>query len=205
MIPKTANSPACWGSSELLKELIVTDKIKSIKPISRKYRSGNGLKGVLAFTEYEREWNMWAHVNYSELGCWEWRSRAPITPSNRPKISWGEKYLKVARISWMVTRGEIPEGIFVCHGCDNIACVRPDHLFLGTQQDNMMDMVKKGRFKPHLGENNTASRLKSSDVLRIREIHSAGGVYCTQIASQFNVSADTIRSIVRGTNWSWLK
>ena len=75
--------------------------------------------------------------------CWIWRG------SNRGKgygNIWANRLSKVAtRVSWELFKGVIPNGLLVCHTCDNPPCVNPDHLFLGTQQDNMNDKVKKGR------------------------------------------------------------
>src|SRR5262245_12283312 len=51
----------------------------------------------------------------------------------------------VHRVSWITNRGPIPNGIYVCHHCDTPNCFRPDHLFLGTPQDNVADMIAKGR------------------------------------------------------------
>lgn len=58
------------------------------------------------------------------------------------------KMVPAHRVAWTLTRGEITNGLVVCHHCDNGLCVRPDHLFLGTQSENMKDAVRKGRVAP---------------------------------------------------------
>jgi hypothetical protein len=87
----------------------------------------------------------WAKVQKS-AGCWTW------TANHLPKgygvigVGAADQGLKLAhRVSWEIHFGPIPAGLFVCHRCDNPPCVRPDHLFLGTVQDNVDDMVAKGR------------------------------------------------------------
>ncbi len=70
----------------------------------------------------------WSRVKKSKPGCWEW----PTTQ-------------RMSRMAFRLSRGHIPEGLWVLHTCNNPRCVRPDHLFLGTAYDNMQDMARKKR------------------------------------------------------------
>lgn len=108
-------------------------------------------------------------------GCWDWDSTYR-GDNGYPMFYWGvvdgkEKNMKASRASYILHKGEIPEGMHVCHACDNRSCVNPEHLWLGTHQDNMDDRSAKGRtsagahrynFKRNDELNNKISELRSS-------------------------------------------
>jgi len=78
-----------------------------------------------------------------ESGCWLWTGA--IDSHGYGKLKRRRKIITAHREAWRLHKGEIPNGMFVCHKCDTRACANPDHLFLGTHQDNMDDMKRKGR------------------------------------------------------------
>lgn len=103
-------------------------------------------------------------------GCWLWEG---ANLGDTPGCEYGVIYINhgsrvlAHRASWMLYRGEIPEGMKVLHRCDNPACVNPDHLFIGTQQDNIADMKAKGRAdrtKRPFGETIGTSKLTGREV-----------------------------------------
>ena len=95
---------------------------------------------------------LWAKVDRKgrfnrEIGrCWEWTGYRH--PMGHGMIGDGRRLVYTHRVSWEITNGPIPSGLLVCHHCDNPPCVRPSHLFVGTQADNVRDMWAKGRARP---------------------------------------------------------
>jgi hypothetical protein len=138
-------------------------------------------------------------------GCWEWQDK--LHPNGYAYATMYETNKKehVHRISYRVFKGEIPEGLYVCHHCDNKKCLAPDHLFLGSAKDNMQDALKKGRLE-HIklmhakGEKNGSSKLKEYEVQEIKKLI-LEGVKIAIISRKFNVSWSVIDSIKRNKTW----
>lgn len=101
-----------------------------------------GVPDALPKTLEER---FWAKVSQGD-GCWLWQGSCG-SPDAYGHITEGRKLLLAHRVSWVIHHGAIPDGLCVCHRCDNPRCVRPDHFFLGSHFENHQDAVRKGRLK----------------------------------------------------------
>jgi hypothetical protein len=148
--------------------------------------------------------NFWNKVGKdSSNDCWPWTGA--IHNPGYGKASIGhQKSIGAHRVSYILAYGQIPDGLFVCHRCDNRACVNPNHLFLGTPSDNTHDMDTKGRriTPDHHGENNPAAKINSEIAQIIRKRYNAGGVTMKQLGKEFGITGAQVRHIVRGFHWS---
>lgn len=140
----------------------------------------------------------WAHVEKTDT-CWVW---AGFKLKGYGRLSFLGQHVYAHRLAWELTNGPIPEGLCVLHQCDNPPCVRPDHLFLGTNAENMADRNAKGR---HLscgvrGENVVTHKLTEADVRTMRSLHTAG-VKIPSLARRFNVHYNTAYYVVRNRTW----
>lgn len=107
------------------------------------------------------------------------------------------------RVAWMLANGPIPDGMLVLHRCDNKLCVNADHLFIGTQKENLDDMDSKGRrvVARNHGEASGVARVSNGDVLEIRRAYDAGEATQVQLAERYRVGQSTISSIVLRRTW----
>ncbi len=137
-------------------------------------------------------------------GCWLWLGSVHTRTGYGQFGSGGAsgvrgKTLKAHRVSFELFKHKIPLGMLVCHTCDNRICVNPEHLFVGTNNDNLEDMRKKDRHSR--GERCRTSKLKDWQVLEIR---SSKDRHAT-IARKYGVSQTTIFHIIRRNTWKHLK
>jgi len=119
--------------------------------------------------------------------CLKWGGSFFVTGYGQVKVNW--KNRKAHRVSYELTFGKIPDGLFVLHHCDNRWCVNPQHLYVGTQKDNMADMSTRGRDR--VGEKNGNSKLKLFQIELIQHFR-RGGASVSALAKQFKVHPTTI-------------
>lgn len=147
-------------------------------------------EGVFGALTRER---MDAHVSPEPMsGCWLWTGTVDQNGYGMMTLG-GVRGLRAHRVAWMIANGPIPSGLFICHRCDNPACVNPAHLFAGTHRDNMKDKAAKGRAC-------SPTRLRPADVLAIREAVERGDLQRV-VAARYGVHAVTVGKIVRGERW----
>lgn len=139
----------------------------------------------------------------AKTDCWEWQRTKNRKGYGQIGIKSG-KMVATHRLSYQLHKGEIPEGLLVCHKCDNPSCVNPEHLFLGTNSDNIKDSFRKGR-NCNKGQNSPTAKLKKEQVIKIREL-SKTGKNQREIAKLFPfVSESTVHLIVKNKTWQNIK
>ncbi len=131
-------------------------------------------------------------------GCWEWTAARNDCGYGRFSVS-GGRTVPAHRFSYEMSRGRIPDGLIVCHHCDNPPCVNPDHLFLGTHADNFADAVRKGRHlpPPHpQGFRHPRTKVSAEIVNRIRALYAEGAGSQRILGRSFGLSQRTVARIV---------
>jgi hypothetical protein len=149
---------------------------------------------------YDTASTLWAKVKVDvSTNCWEWTGSK--TRWGYGQIRANKKVYATHRLAYELARGPIPQGMFVCHRCDNPGCINPDHLFIGTAADNTADMMAKGRHARVRGGEHSSSKLTEADV---RAIRAATNVSQRRLAEQYGVGSTTIHAILRRKTWSHL-
>lgn len=160
----------------------------------------------------------WKRVDQSggPDSCWEYTSSRTV--DGYGKLGWtpAMPFYVAHRFAWFATNGPIPDGMFVCHRCDNPPCCNPAHLFIGSNADNMADMVSKGRQlsgdrnptvtnpeRVPRGEHHWSARLTEENVISMREMFK-DGQQLPRIAEIFGVSKQVAHKAISGRTWAHL-
>lgn len=149
--------------------------------------------------------DFWSRVAVRDLDeCWEWNGYRSAPGYGRYRVP-RSHYTAAHRFAYELAHGQIPAGMFVCHACDNPACVNPLHLWVGTAADNNRDCREKGRARggtlsPCRGESSPKAKLTRKQVDEIRVLRAEGATQ-DSLAAQFGVSRATIWNIVHKKTW----
>lgn len=139
-----------------------------------------------------------------ESGCWLWTAAADDKGYGRFQLGSGRRGTVLShRFAYELRNGPIPAGLNALHKCDTPSCVNPDHIFLGTLQDNVRDMDRKGRRnnpmpKTQRGSAHYAARFTDQQV---REIRRDARRVCV-IAREYGVGHGSISTIKSGKSWA---
>lgn len=143
----------------------------------------------------------WSKVNKTE-GCWEWTA-------GKTKDGYGifkvhtKNLMRSHRYAWELECGPIPKGLCVLHKCDNRKCVNPNHLFLGTNEDNVKDREQKGRgvMPDQNGENNSMAKLTEEEIKNIRFRYENENITQKELGKIYNIDQSAVSIIINKKVW----
>jgi len=134
----------------------------------------------------------------NENGCWEWIASCRNYWDGQ--LHYKGKWYSAPRLSYEMHKGKIPVGLHVCHTCDNPKCVNPEHLWLGTHQDNMKDRMIKKRGNVPKGEKCKGAKLSELQITEIRDKHKKG-ITQTALGKEYKVTQSAIWYAVQNKTW----
>lgn len=138
-------------------------------------------------------------VSGNARGCWIWGGHVSGIGYGAARMN--GKICSAHRLSWEAFNGPIPDGNLVLHKCDVPNCVNPEHLFLGTQADNVRDMVEKGRRVVRRGESHWKAKLTANNIIGIRFLYRLGYKQAA-IAKSFGIQQGYVSKIIRRQVWT---
>lgn len=133
--------------------------------------------------------------------CWLWIGKRDENGYGRFGNFLEKKQERAHRVSYFLFKGEISNGLHVCHSCDNPSCVNPNHLWIGTNDDNIRDRHKKGRDPLKPGEENIAAKLTLKEVKKIRKLYIKNEYGYKRLGKQFSVNWRTVADIIKNKTW----
>jgi hypothetical protein len=138
-------------------------------------------------------------IKKHKSGCWNWIGSK--YPTGYGRFSYKKHKGYAHRMSYIVFKGKIKKNFCVCHACDNKACINPDHLWLGTQKDNIIDCINKGRRAIYkTGENHKNHKLINKQIIEIKyKLKNNMPIY--KIAKHYFVHINTIYAIKNNKTW----
>lgn len=134
-----------------------------------------------------------------EDGCWPWLASSFRRGYGSFRLN--DRMQSAHRVSYMIHTGNIPDGMYVLHSCDNRRCVCPDHLRTGSHQDNMDDKMSRGRAISLAGKANGMAKLTEIEVAAIRSMYEDGGITQRELGEMYGVNPSTVGRIVRYEIW----
>ncbi|MEG4286266.1 HNH endonuclease signature motif containing protein [Microcoleus sp. A006_D1] len=186
---------AQYATNHTLQETVETFGISKDSVV--KYKRKNGL-AKLRPKYLPLSQRLENHIT-SKDNCW--LTDLPNNGHGYCKISVNGKTKYAHRIAYEVYKGKIPENMQVCHSCDIPGCINPSHLFIGTQQENLIDCINKGRSNKPKGENHHKAKLNESNVRQIKSLLVESNLTLKQIAEIFDVGIGAISDIKKNKTW----
>jgi len=180
----------CGQKTKLASETHLSKGITKGKP--NRYIFGHNRK----YDQEKQDKLFWSKVAITadDNQCWLWKGGK--SSSGYGNVGRRGRQERAHRVAWSYPNYIIPEGMFVCHSCDNPACCNPKHLFLGTHQDNVNDMWAKGRGNIIKGDKHYSAVLTPEQIEAIRYDYAYCNKTYKQIAKEFNVSIGSIFMVV---------